>query len=690
MDARKEAFQLGWFQHYGLGVHAAEEAGATEGGKEPQRTAYRDEHAPLRKGMRRGLCDHERDAAKGKNARSEICDLQACGRSQAEARRRRRKNAPCTAIERSCALPSESGIDSCHLGAMRPNRLVEVEPASRTAVGTPERGRLGEWSREGSGMSLVVRPRRKKRRRRDHDSGGGTSARSLLISAQTAPFCSSVFRTSYDSCEQAAHAASSFSHDEAKADVRLSESEQDANSSLSIIIFRLTSSKMITPTAPRSPFARRATQSLVCLLLSLFALPAVAFPTFTSWTIKPNTDPHAGQVFHVEITGTDVDTVNNRVAVMDFTDGSTTCEGANLVADSTVDTLDKVKTTVSCQGTEEHFTAPGGNSAPTRLDCGPFVVYKQTENLGFCVCAATASRPVPSCTSSSDYTYGFAPRFATKGPTGIQIWAAQMKVSTSFTVEGTGLGGSDKVMALEKLYHPTCRNFESTSATGNTMSSHVSNFDGVRDGGSGDTSARWDSVTMNKVAQFIMCWCGGARQDCSDSSQFTTYAGEITVNGPTPSNQERFFVLGSGSNLQVLGVGLRASDRIRIVHNTNVQCGNSGAGSNIGAVDRGADGLPAFVDSSVSPAIAQWADVSITTAGTYKVCWCGMMAVDPDGCTSDAHFNVDAGTIVVSGPDQGGTFNPILGEKFSVAVTGQGMHAGDRVILSEQSCGNVA
>lgn len=79
-----------------------------------------------------------------------------------------------------------------------------------------------------------------------------------------------------------------------------------------------------------------------------------AFPSFTSWEVTPQTTPHAGEQFYVEVSGSNVDVVNNRVAIMDFSDGASTCAGASLVADSSVESLTKVKETAPCNGTYEN------------------------------------------------------------------------------------------------------------------------------------------------------------------------------------------------------------------------------------------------------------------------------------------------------------------------------------------------
>eukprot|EP00392_Amoebophrya_sp_AT5.2_P010713 g10780.t1 len=375
---------------------------------------------------------------------------------------------------------------------------------------------------------------------------------------------------------------------------------------------------------------------------------------------------------------------------MDFSDGASTCAGASLVADSSVESLTKVKDTAPCNG---------GNSAPSRLHCGPFSVYKKAANLGFCVCAPTSARPSPTCLSSQDYSHGFSSRFQIRGPDAGQTWQAQLSVGTTFTLAGTGFSGSDKLIVLEKQFSPTCREFESNSASGNVMSQHVVNFGTVRDSGTADTQSVWNSVIFNKVAEFIVCWCGADRQTCSDSSQYRTYAGQISVNGP--SSADHVVVLGQSTSIQLTGVGLKPTDRIRIVHGSNrAEPGGNGAGTNIGDVAAGADAGPTFLDAAVTPVIAAWGGVQITSAGTYsilpevkkrfKICWCGKKAIDSNGCGNghDSEFNVNAGSIVVSGPNQGGSFTPRMGLPFSVTVTGQGMHDGDRVILTDQACGS--
>ncbi|CAD7950209.1 unnamed protein product [Amoebophrya sp. A120] len=405
-----------------------------------------------------------------------------------------------------------------------------------------------------------------------------------------------------------------------------------------------------------------------------------AFPTYNTYQIKPNAVPNAGEAFYVEVNGQDVDVVNNRVAIMDFSDGSSSCTGASLVSDSTVDSLTNVKNSAPCSG---------GNSAPTRLHCGPFKIYKQAANLGFCICGATAARPSPTCLSSQDYSHGFGTRFTIAGPNPGQTFDAQVSVPTPFTIQGTALNAEDRLVAIEKTFSPSCRNFESTSATGNTMSSHVINLSGGRDAGTADTVSTWNNVQMTKVTPFILCWCGAARQTCTDTSEFRVQVGEVTVNGPQ-QNQVHNFVLGMSSTLMVLGTGMSPKDRVRIVNAASVNCAGAYAGSNSNSVARGADAGPTFVDGQVTPSIAQWGDVVVTSAGTYKVCWCGAKKIDTNGCTRDSEFNFEVGSITVSGPNQGGSYTPRLGLPFSVTVSGVGMHEGDRVILTDQSCGTTA
>ena len=108
-----------------------------------------------------------------------------------------------------------------------------------------------------------------------------------------------------------------------------------------------------------------------------------------------------------------------------------------------------------------------------------------------------------------------------------------------------------------------------------------------------------------------------------------------------------------------MGVGLKRTDRIRIVHVTNVLCGDSGAGTMSSHVARGASGGPTTWDTTAVPSFAAWADVSIVNSGSYKMCWCGGKAVDENSCVSDGQFNVDVGVVTVSGPTQTGTFEPV-------------------------------
>ena len=70
---------------------------------------------------------------------------------------------------------------------------------------------------------------------------------------------------------------------------------------------------------------------LAALVAGNFFLAPATFPVLFSATVKPTSQPQAGEPFRIEVDGSNLDIMNNRVFIADFSNGATSCVDPTLV-----------------------------------------------------------------------------------------------------------------------------------------------------------------------------------------------------------------------------------------------------------------------------------------------------------------------------------------------------------------------
>jgi hypothetical protein len=246
-------------------------------------------------------------------------------------------------------------------------------------------------------------------------------------------------------------------------------------------------------------------------------------------------------------------------------------------------------------------------------------------------------------------------------------------------VMGNGMTTNDRIRLVDA--HIPCGSPHSNMNTEKLVSGRLTDIStsgpvGIA-GLTGDTgsSQMWMSLIFSAAGEYSVCWCSGFLRPsgyCNDAKDFEVSAGKffavgaipngiaITASGTSvPSGKIPENMTGSGMmvnvgsdfDLYVTGLmGLTEEDRIRLV-DTSVKCGEAGAsrnsvmlaGSNLAmGGELGVHSDPDDTDDMMMS--LHWKKLSISTVGSYRVCWCPALG---HNCDANSEFMVETGTFEV-------------------------------------------
>ncbi|CAE7915213.1 MKLN1 [Symbiodinium necroappetens] len=170
-----------------------------------------------------------------------------------------------------------------------------------------------------------------------------------------------------------------------------------------------------------------------------------------------------------------------------------------------------------------------------------------------------------------------------------------------------------------------------------------------------------------------LCWCG--MDSCSDEDFFVPL-GKLRVEGPL-SNQETSCAVGQPCSLSaVQAVGISPDDRIMVLNS----CANGVAvqGFPGGGLAMPVDGAFQFMASD--------SEVLHSRAGIYRLCFCRQ--TDGSPCNATEHFSAAVGLLSARGPFHTDAVCE-LGTACMVELSGLGLQADDRVVLTRDNCDDV-
>ena len=196
---------------------------------------------------------------------------------------------------------------------------------------------------------------------------------------------------------------------------------------------------------------------------------------------------------------------------------------------------------------------------------------------------------------------------------------------TNFT--GVGLAEGDKIKILLEC----------------AVGSDVANWpnQGIAEATAGGQEyLTWQGVALTaQFGNYRICWCK-LGWDCSSTAGFKMDAGALRVVGINPGQSRSCH---AGAPCQITGLtgsNLRNGDLIKIL----TACGATG--QEVLGVPNNATSLPS---TSMGQSFS-WGVTNLIEAvvGDYKMCWCPYG--NSDGCTANAHFATEAGTLSIRGP----------------------------------------
>jgi hypothetical protein len=232
------------------------------------------------------------------------------------------------------------------------------------------------------------------------------------------------------------------------------------------------------------------------------------------------------------------------------------------------------------------------------------------------------------------------------------------------SIEGQSLQESDRYFMLD------------TCGSNHLLPRHITSGQSVSLSASGAIVSWGSSVLTAAGGSYRLCWCGGSYH-CSNTEDFRTDLGLMTIVGVSPLFQDRTCVSGRTCAIDSLDGHHVSSGDLALVLDT---CGLSSV-----TVPRVADsGL--FTTTSKTLTLD---GAAVTGAGgVYRLCWC---AASQFRCSISEDFRVDAGrlTLVGSSPlTQGRTC--VSGQTCVVeGLLGTGIAQGDRLLVLD-TCGTLS
>lgn len=205
------------------------------------------------------------------------------------------------------------------------------------------------------------------------------------------------------------------------------------------------------------------------------------------------------------------------------------------------------------------------------------------------------------------------------------------------------------------------------------------------------TWSLWQGVKVIDKGLYTVCWCQGALDSvnvapCVAGGEYSFSAAALEVFGPEYYDYLMPMAV-DGWELVVLGKGLGANDRIRVVDAVDTKCGSNKAATM--SVALSPDGqMPYGAADRVSNYETVWTNIVLRRSGDLLVCWCGKL----DGCYEGADFSIPAVKIRPQGPITApyAKVKADIGETFIVKIMGAGFTGYERLNIVDRytECGS--
>jgi len=215
----------------------------------------------------------------------------------------------------------------------------------------------------------------------------------------------------------------------------------------------------------------------------------------------------------------------------------------------------------------------------------------------------------------------------------------------------------------------------------------------------------WTGVSVTRAGDYRVCWCASTGT-CTQAEHFNVWVADITVNGATFEQHQ--FTINSGISLKtdaepdyfiIDGTDLQGEDVVII---NTADCGLSSTTHPELTDDYHKIVLWGNSDTGKSTEFTatklMFDPIQIHVAGTYNICWCQAATKNLGGavpCQDKSDFYVKAGQITVNGPEVstegtigGGEFfsaNVVLGQPFTITITGTNLETTNRVMLVDET-----
>ena len=128
-------------------------------------------------------------------------------------------------------------------------------------------------------------------------------------------------------------------------------------------------------------------------------------------------------------------------------------------------------------------------------------------------------------------------------------------------------------------------------------------------------TASWGTTRLSVAGgQYRLCWCAASVLPCERATDYRVDAGELTVVGAAPLNQDRTCVSGQSCTLAAIsGTWLSTEDRYLVLDTCGVQ----------GASVLQSAGVPIGESVTGYGTEVSWGAFPVTAAGgEYRLCWC--------------------------------------------------------------------
>ncbi|CAE8713536.1 unnamed protein product, partial [Polarella glacialis] len=194
----------------------------------------------------------------------------------------------------------------------------------------------------------------------------------------------------------------------------------------------------------------------------------------------------------------------------------------------------------------------------------------------------------------------------------------------------------------------------------------------------GNTSLLWANLSSKQVGYYVGCWCwSGGNSSCATTADFSLRLGQFLVRGPLALQEPRMPVAaGEAFSLALLGLGLSDFDRLVLSNLTDAECGSSGSSVQAAELRGALEATAGQGDGSTR----RWPGLRLMERGSYRICYC---PGNENGisCASDADFDVQIGSLEISGPVVG-PHRCVLGASCTLTLYGVALYdATSRVLL---------